>query len=133
MSPPDMTNTNAIPPVPRVYPYLVDKFFYNSYLDGAPTRTPAPPTSRPPPPAMAMAGTPCSNSSRCPSTQIGAIGLAATGHNADWLRQDLRPGQLNLNLIIDEEAFFGLIDDPRLSTAAAGAPAQHHPGHHRRR
>src|SRR5262249_7221666 len=38
-----------------------------------------------------------------PSQMIGAIGPVAQGSNFDWLRQDLRPGQLNLNLIIDEE------------------------------
>jgi hypothetical protein len=43
----------------------------------------------------------------------------ANGDNADWLRKDLRSGMLNLNLIIDEEVFYGLIDDPRLSTVPA--------------
>jgi len=44
-----------------------------------------------------------------PSTAIGATGPAAQGVNFDWLRQDVRPGQVNLNLIIDEEVFLGLM------------------------
>ena len=49
-----------------------------------------------------------------PSPVIGAIGPVANGDNGDWLRRDLRPGAINANLIIDEEVFFGLLDDPRL-------------------
>ena len=44
-----------------------------------------------------------------PSPVIGAIGTVAQGVNYDWLRQDVRPGQLNLNLIMDEEVFLGLM------------------------
>ena len=44
-----------------------------------------------------------------PSQMIGAIGPVANGTNFDWLRQDVKPGQLNLNLIIDEEVFFSLV------------------------
>ena len=43
-----------------------------------------------------------------PSQMIGAIGPVAQGTNFDWLRQDIKPGQLNLNLIIDEEVFFSV-------------------------
>ena len=50
-----------------------------------------------------------------PSSANGAIGNADLGENYDWYRADLKPGQLNLNLIIDEEVFAGLIDDPRLN------------------
>ena len=46
-----------------------------------------------------------------PSSMIGAIGPVAQGANYDWLRQDLKPGQLNLNLIIDEEVFLGLMGE----------------------
>src|SRR5262249_38425409 len=52
-----------------------------------------------------------------PSSAAGAIGPVARGQNFDWFRQDTRPGLLNVNLIIDEEVFFGLIDDPRLNRA----------------
>ncbi len=44
-----------------------------------------------------------------PSPAFGAIGEVATGTNYDWARQDLKPGLLNLNLIIDEEVFLGLM------------------------
>jgi hypothetical protein len=90
--------------MPRVHPYLVDKFYYN--------------------------GSPGANDDgwhqlleffEVPSSQVGAIGEVAYGNNADWLRKDLRPGQINLNLIIDEEVFFGLVDDPRLNLVAANA------------
>ena len=50
-----------------------------------------------------------------PSSANGAIGTAANGTNYDWYRTDIKPGLLNLNLIIDEEVFAGLIDDPRLN------------------
>ena len=50
-----------------------------------------------------------------PSSANGAIGTADGGNNYDWYRADLKPGQLNLNLIIDDEVFAGLIDDPRLN------------------
>ncbi len=57
-----------------------------------------------------------------PSSVLGAIGPVASGENRDWLRQDVRPGQINLNLIIDEEVFFGVIDDPRLFTSMPVGP-----------
>ena len=41
-----------------------------------------------------------------PSQAIGAIGPVAQGTNFDWVRQDIKPGLMNVNLIIDEEAFF---------------------------
>ena len=43
-----------------------------------------------------------------PSQMIGAIGPVAQGTNFDWLRQDTKPGLINLNLIIDEEVFFSV-------------------------
>ncbi len=51
-----------------------------------------------------------------PSSAFGSIGPVAQGQNFDWSRDDRRPGQINLNLIIDEEVFLGLIDDPRLNS-----------------
>ena len=44
-----------------------------------------------------------------PSPAFGAIGEMASGANFDWARQDTKPGLLNLNLIIDEEVFLGLM------------------------
>ncbi len=56
-----------------------------------------------------------------PSSANGAIGTADNGNNYDWYRADLKPGQVNLNLIIDEEVFAGIFDDPRLNEALAAA------------
>ncbi len=50
-----------------------------------------------------------------PSSANGAIGTADGGNNYDWARSDIKPGLLNINLIIDEEVFAGLVDDPRLN------------------
>ena len=44
-----------------------------------------------------------------PSQSLGAIGAVAQGTNFDWARQDMKPGLLNLNLIIDEEVFFSVL------------------------
>ncbi len=46
-----------------------------------------------------------------PSPANGAIGPVADGVNFDWFRQRRRPGQININLIIDEEVFYGVLDD----------------------
>ncbi len=43
-----------------------------------------------------------------PSQMIGAVGPVAQGTNFDWLRQDIKPGLINPNLIIDEEVFFSV-------------------------
>lgn len=59
-----------------------------------------------------------------PTSAFGAISPVAEGHNFDWLRQDTRPGQINLNLIIDEPVFFGLLDDPRMNYAQTAAGAE---------
>jgi hypothetical protein len=56
-----------------------------------------------------------------PSPVLGAYGPAANGDNGDWQRNDLRPGAINLNLLIDEEVFFGLVDDPRMANLPAFA------------
>ena len=71
-----------------------------------------------------------------PSSANGSIGTADSGTNFDWARADIKPGLLNLNLIIDEEVFFGLIDDPRLNERLAryapgpvvNDPPDRHPG-----
>ena len=59
-----------------------------------------------------------------PSSANGAIGTADQGDNYDWYRADTKPGLLNLNLIIDEEVFAGLIDDPRLNEGLAYGAAE---------
>jgi hypothetical protein len=141
----------ANPPIwymPRVHPYLVDKFYYNALVDtngdgisdaidgdrdGIPDDVDnLPPAGVVDPVDLNGDGTPDNTVDgwhqileffEIPSSQVGATGEVAYGDNSDWLRQDLRPGQLNLNLIIDEEVFFGLVDDPRLNlTAAATVP-----------
>lgn len=50
-----------------------------------------------------------------PSSMNGAIGPVTEGENGDWFRQTRVPGKLNLNLIVDEEVFMGLVDDPRIN------------------
>ncbi len=54
-----------------------------------------------------------------PSSANGATGYASNGSNYDWYRADIKPGLINLNLIIDEEVFAGLVDDPRLNETLA--------------
>lgn len=100
--------------VPHSYPYLVDKFFYTAANPAAAVTTP-------------VIGGPTSAGwykmfefFDVPSPMMGTIGPVAQGQDFDWLRQDRKPGQLNLNLIIDEEVFLGLIDDyTRLNTLPA--------------
>jgi hypothetical protein len=57
----------------------------------------------------------------------------AQGNNFDWFRQDLKPGLLNLNLIIDEEVFLGLMgmdssDAYQLAVLGTGIGATFLPG-----
>ncbi len=56
-----------------------------------------------------------------PSPVLGTLGPVGAGQNGDWARRDVRPGMINLNLIIDEEVFLGLIDDVRLNMSLVGA------------
>ena len=96
---------NAVPPTfplrPHTFPYLVDKFFY----------TGASPTTA----TTSLFGDPTGDGwfkmfefFEVPSQMIGAVGPVAQGTNFDWLRQDTKPGLINLNLIIDEEVFFSV-------------------------
>ena len=96
------STTPLTPPLlPHTFPYLVDKFFY---------------TGQSPPPATTSSyGDPTGDGwfkmfefFEVPSQMIGAIGPVAQGTDFDWLRQDTKPGQINLNLIIDEEVFFSV-------------------------
>ena len=107
VAPSTASNTfNAVPPTnnpltPHTFPYLVDKFFY----------TGASPTSA----TTSLFGDPTGDGwfkmfefFEVPSQMIGAVGPVAQGTNFDWLRQDTKPGLINLNLIIDEEVFFSV-------------------------
>jgi hypothetical protein len=93
----------ATPPLPpHTFPYLIDKFFY----------TGASPATLP---TTSTFGDPTGDGwfkmfefFEVPSQMIGAIGPVAQGTDFDWLRQDLKPGLINLNLIIDEEVFFSV-------------------------
>ena len=59
-----------------------------------------------------------------PSQSLGAIGAVAQGTNFDWARQDMKPGLLNLNLIIDEEVFFSVLGSQSITLKnGAGTPA----------
>jgi hypothetical protein len=116
------TTTAQRLPDPVAFPYLAEGFYYsrnqNYYID---------PTVASP--VVDTTKTALLNSKRTfgwyqfleflevPSTAYGYIGPVAAGQNADWARQDLRPGLMNLNLMVDEEAFFGALDDPRLNTS----------------
>ncbi|MFO0889280.1 MAG: hypothetical protein U0790_09090 [Isosphaeraceae bacterium] len=87
---------------PHAFPYLVDRFFY----------TAASPATVPTNPAFGdQSGDGWYRMFEffeVPSQSNGAIGPRAQGMNFDWARQDSKPGLLNLNLIIDEEAFFSV-------------------------
>ena len=103
---------------PHAYPYLVDKFYYSAAQV-------VPPSTLPngwiyPPTVGGWTGDgwyKMLEFFEVPSSANGAIGTSDSGENFDWFRQDLKPGLINLNLIIDEEVFFGLLDDPRLNDA----------------
>ncbi|MDX2037390.1 MAG: hypothetical protein SFX72_12125 [Isosphaeraceae bacterium] len=106
---------------PSVYPYLPDAFYYSA-ASVAPSlaagvNDPYPST---------IGGWTGAGWHRLlefvevPSSANGAIGPVSEGWNFDWARQDRRPGQINLNLIIDEEVFFGVLDDPRMNTLLMG-------------
>ena len=103
---------NGVPPTPpltpHTFPYLVDKFFY----------TGASPTTA----TTSLFGDPTGDGwfkmfefFEVPSQMIGAVGPVAQGTNFDWLRQDTKPGLINLNLIIDEEVFFSVFGSQNTS------------------
>src|SRR5208337_464614 len=103
---------NAVPPTfplrPHTFPYLVDKFFY----------TGASPTTA----TTSLFGDPTGDGwfkmfefFEVPSQMIGAVGPVAQGTNFDWLRQDTKPGLINLNLVIDEEVFFSVFGSQNTS------------------
>ncbi len=99
------------PPIqPHTFPYLSDRFFYTGY--GALPTAPIPNYDT----ANTTVGGPAADGwfkmfefLEVPTPMIGGIGPVMNGTNFDWSRQDSRPGQLNLNLIIDEEVFLSLL------------------------
>jgi large repetitive protein len=109
-----------------VFPYLRDEFYYTA--DGTSTYddNPVPAVDRPikgttPTPVIGwttgVGWHKIFDFFEVPSNAFGSTGPVAQGQNFDWARDDRRPGQINLNLIIDEEVFLGLIDDPRMNAA----------------
>jgi len=108
------TATNPI--VPYTFPYLVDKFFYTAAN------------------ASATASVSYVNDQtgdgwfkmfeffEVPSQMIGAVGPVAQGNDFDWLRQDTKPGLINLNLIIDEEVFFSVFGKQNEAFSNATSP-----------
>ena len=98
------------PPPPHAYPYLPDQFFYSGPNDNWYKML---------------------EFFEVPSSAIGAIGpIAQAARTTTGGGRTLKPGLINLNLIIDEEVFFGLMDDPRLNRSFVGAdpfPLPPHP------
>ncbi|WP_435005335.1 hypothetical protein P12x_003232 [Tundrisphaera lichenicola] len=108
---------------PHAFPYLSDKFYYTAASVNPSTDT-ADGASAGPYPAQLGGWTGTGwyrmfDFFEVPNSANGAIGTTDAGENFDWYRADRRPGLMNLNLIVDEEVFFGLIDDPRLNIALA--------------
>src|SRR5262249_29431562 len=95
---------------PRSYPYLNDEFFYTGF--GGPITVDT---------GSQVGGYGADGWFKMfeffevPSQAINAIGPVASGSNFDWFRQDIKPGQLNLNLIMDEEVFFSLAGHQTIS------------------
>jgi hypothetical protein len=98
-------------PEPHTFPYLNDEFFYSGYggpgiVDTATTTVGG---------YAADGWFKMFEFFEVPSQSVGAIGPVASGSNFDWFRQDIKPGQLNLNLIMDEEVFFSLTGDQTIT------------------
>ncbi|APW62604.1 hypothetical protein [Paludisphaera borealis] len=111
----------ALPAEPQTYPYLVDQLFYSS----ASLAKNGNPTTWDPVAGPSSGGWyKMFEAFEVPSPVIGAIGTAAQGVNFDWLRQDVRPGQINLNLIMDEEVFLGLVGNAGDRTDNPGGSQQ---------
>ena len=106
----DRTPTGTVAQ-PHTYPYLVDKFFYSGYGGPASHHATIPPAD----PGGVVDGPGADGWFKMfeffevPSQSLGAIGPVAQGTDFDWARQDIKPGLLNLNLIIDEEVFFSVL------------------------
>ncbi len=124
------TSYTATTPVqPHTFPYLNDEFFYSAYggLGYGIFATDATVTAPPAQPLIDQGGLVGGYAAdgwfkmfeffEVPSQAFGAIGTVAQGSNFDWLRQDLKPGQLNLNLIMDEEVFFSVAGQQTVNQA----------------
>jgi len=114
--------TAGNPEIPPTFPYLVENFFYGP----ASVAPYANATKVYPSKVGGFTGDgwhKLLEFVEVPSSAAGAIGGVPDGANFDWYRQDRKPGLINLNLVIDEEVFFGLIDDPRLNNSLATLPA----------
>ena len=96
-------NSTANPVQPHTFPYLIDKFFYS----GVPLANPATTPSLNDPTADGWFR--MLEFFEVPSQMIDAIGPVAQGINLDWMRQDVKPGLINLNLVIDEEVFYSVL------------------------
>jgi large repetitive protein len=115
------------------FPYLIENFWYSgasrpimqSYT--APATLGGPQTSGPLWPAVngpdAGGWYKMFEFFEVPSPSFGTIGPVAQGNNYDWQRQDVRPGLLNLNLIIDEEVFLGLMGNAGLVPDTSTTPS----------
>ena len=111
------TVTNNTPVLPHAFPYLVDKFFYTgaSTFYYPPNGGALDPGSVNSTSSVPVVGGPGGDGwfkmlefFEVPSQSIGSTGPVAAGANFDWARQDIKPGLMNLNLIIDEEAFYAV-------------------------
>src|SRR5262249_47570144 len=108
---------------PHSMPYLNDEFFYTASNEPV---NPSMPRTWPVNPAVTFTPYQSSNGAfiggpsgagwhkmldffEVPSSAFKAIGNVSLGMSYDWARQDLRPGLLNINLIVDEEVFLGLM------------------------
>jgi hypothetical protein len=135
LNPPPVQQGSIFPPVPpnaysypgpaggalqpHTYPYLVDKFFYSGAslpLAALPAAVPPNANAANTDTAQQSVNTAASDGwfkmlefFEVPSSMNGAIGPVAEGTNFDWARQDIKPGQLNLNLIVDEEVFYSVL------------------------
>jgi hypothetical protein len=99
------TATNVATAIPHSIPYLSDKFYYSGFGGTATIDT-----------ASSTVGGYAADGwfkmfdlLEVPTQMFGGIGPVASGINFDWARQDSKPGLLNINLIIDEEVYLGLL------------------------
>ena len=94
-------------PQPRTYPYLNDEFFYTGFGGVGHASTFAGRTGGRLRGRRLVQDVRVFRGSRARRSAADRVRWR-TGSNFDWLRQDIKPGQLNLNLIMDEEVFFSI-------------------------
>jgi hypothetical protein len=110
ISPTPTPSPPLYPVQPHSYPYLSDKFFYTGFGAQGSADT-----------GNLVGGYAADGWFKMfeflevPSQMIGSIGPVAQGTNFDWARQDLKPGLLNLNLIIDEEVYLSLLGNQNIN------------------